>query len=256
MPASAIATASLPVPLTVLLIAPILGATCGAVGARANRVRTWDECLLWVIGGAIGGALAVAEWVGILLGAGALITLDASVATAATVSMIIFGTAALLGSVAGPLLDNLDSPVAWLFGFLVTWVQSPLLTTTGLAATLIVAIRGGRVDFRRGTLFITVGPGEAALTLGAVAWTQSGRFDPDGTVPDSLARHESTHSRTVAAIGELGFYLTYLTIGAIWGSAQGGSWNNLNSAGCGNPFEKTAHTFTGDPATPRSASDC
>ncbi|MGH3590657.1 MAG: hypothetical protein ACRDRF_06450, partial [Pseudonocardiaceae bacterium] len=65
-----------------------------------------------------------------------------------------------------------------------------------------------------------------------------------GTVPDNLARHESTHSRTVAAIGELGFYLSYVTIGALWGSAQGGSWNDLNAAGCGNPFEKTAHTFT------------
>ena len=260
MPASttATATASLSVPLAVL-IAAVLGATCGAVGARANRVRTWDEYLLWVIGGAIGGALAVVEWMGILLGAGALITLGASVATAATAGLIIFGTAALLGSVVGPLLDNLDdtgSPGAWLFGFLITWVQSPLLTTTGLAATLIVAIRGGRVDFRHGMLFIAVGPGDAALTLGAVAWTRSGRFNPDGTVPDSLARHESTHSRTVAAIGELGFYLTYLTIGAIWGSVQGGSWNNLDAAGCGNPFEKTAHTFTGDPATPRSASDC
>ncbi|MGH3814247.1 MAG: hypothetical protein ACRDUV_17655, partial [Pseudonocardiaceae bacterium] len=88
------------------------------------------------------------------------------------------------------------------------------------------------------------------------AWTQSGRFTPDGTVPDSLARHEATHSRTVAALGELGFYVTYVTIGAIWGGVQGGSWNNLNAAGCGNPFEKTAHTFTGDPATARSTSGC
>jgi hypothetical protein len=69
-------------------------------------------------------------------------------------------------------------------------------------------------------------------------------------VPDNLARHESMHSRTVADIGELGFYLTYVTLGAIWGTVQGGSWNDLNAAVCGNPFEKTAHTFTGDPATP------
>jgi hypothetical protein len=64
-------------------------------------------------------------------------------------------------------------------------------------------------------------------------------------MPDNLAGHESVHSRTVAAIGELGFYVTYVAIGAIWGLAQGGSWNNLNAGGCGNPFEKTAHTFTG-----------
>ncbi len=257
MPASATATAPLyaldnptnyvdpsgrPVFLVVLLIASIVGATLGAVGAAANTVKMWDEVLLWVIGGAIGGVLAILGWTGIILGVWALFELDASVA-AATVGLIIFGTAGLLGAVFGPLLDNTDSPVAWLFSFLMKWVQSPLLTTTGLVATLIVAISGGKVDFRRGMLFIAVGPGGGALALGAVAWTQSGCFNPDRTVPDALARHESTHSRTVAAIGELGFYFTYVTIGALWGSAQGGSWNNLNAAGCGNPFEKTAHTF-------------
>ncbi|MGH3781390.1 MAG: hypothetical protein ACRDRO_12385 [Pseudonocardiaceae bacterium] len=238
-----------------LLIASIVGAILGTVGTAANGVKVWDEVALWVIGGAIGGVFAVLGWTGIILGVRALFELDASVA-ATTVGLIIFGTAGLLGAVFSPLLDNTDSQVGWLFSFLIKWVQSPLLTSVGLAATLIVAIGGAQVDFRRGMLFIAVGPGGAALTLGAVAWTQSGRFNPDGTVPYNLARHESTHSRTVAAIGELGFYFTYVTIGAIWGSTQGGSWNNLNAAGCGNPFEKTAHAFTGDPATPRSASDC
>ncbi len=242
--------------IVVLLIAAIVGAILGAVGAAVNRVKTWDEFLLWVIGGAIGGVFAVFGWTGIILGASALFGLGVSVATAATIGLIIFGTAALLGAVVSPLLDNTDSPVAWFVSFLIKWVQSPLLTTVGLITTLIVAVRGGKVDFRRGMLFIELCPGGGALTLGAVAWTQSGRFNPDGTVPDSLARHESTHSRTVAAIGELGFYFTYVTIGAIWGCTQGGSWNNLNAGGCGNPFEKTAHTFTGDPATARSASDC
>lgn len=265
MPASATATAPLyaldnptsyvdptgrPVFLVVLLIASIVGAILGAVGVAANRVKVWDEVLLWVVGGLIGGVLAVLSWTGIILGVWAPFELDTSVA--ATVGLILFGTTGLLGAVFGPLLDNTNGPVAWLFSFLIKWVQSPLLTTVGLVATLIVAIGGGKVDFRRGMLFIAVGPGGGALTLGAVAWTQYGRFNPDGTVPDNLARHESTHSRTVAAIGELGFYFTYVTIGAIWGSAQGGSWNNLNPAGRGNPFEKTAHSFTDYPATPRS----
>lgn len=222
-----------PILLAVLLAAGIAGAILGAVGAAANRVKTSDEFLLWVIGGVIGGVGTVLVWAGI---------------ASATVGLIIFATAALLGSTISPLLDNTDSLVAWSVSFLVKWVQSPLVTTVGLFATLIVAIRRDKVDFRRGMLFIAVGPGGGALTLGAVAWTQSGRFNRDGNVPDNLARHESTHSRTVASIGELGFYLTYVTIGAIWGSVQGGSWNNLNAAGCGNPFEKTAHTFTGDPA--------
>ncbi len=252
MPASVVATAPLsvldnPVNYVVLLI---VGAILGAVGATANGVKTWDEFLLWVIGGAIGGVLAVFGWTGVILGASALFGFGVSVATAATIGLIIFGTAGLLGAVVNPLLDNTDSPVAWLFSFLITCAQSPLLTTVGLIATLIVAIGRSRVDFRRGMLFIEVCPGGSALTLGAVAWTQSGRFNPDGTVPDSLARHEATHSRTVAAIGELGFYVTYVTIGAIWGSAEGGSWNSLNAAGCGNPFEKTAHTFTADPPPP------
>jgi hypothetical protein len=242
--------------LLLLVVLLIAGAILGMVGAAANRVKTWDEFLLWVLGGAIGGVLAVFGWVGIILGASALFGLDGSVATAATSGSIIFGAAGLLGAVVSPLLDNTDSPVAWLFSVLVKWVQSPLLTTVGLVATLFVAIGRSKVNFRRGMLFIEVGPGGGALTLGAVAWTQSGRFNPDGTVPDSLARHESTHSRTVAAIGELGFYSTYVTIGAIWGWAEGGSWNDLNAAGCGNPLEKTAHTFTSDPATARSTGDC
>lgn len=207
------------------------------LGAAANKVKTWDEFLLWVIGGVIGGVLTVLAWTGIIW---ALFEVESSIA----ISLILFGMAGLLGAVVAPLLDNTDSPVAWSFSFLIKWVQSPLLTTVGLVATLIVAVGGGKAGFRRGMLFIAVGPGGGALTLGAVAWTQSGCFNPDGTVPDNLARHESTHSRTVAAIGELGFYLSYVTIGALWGSAQGGSWNDLNAAGCGNPFEKTAHTFT------------
>ncbi|MDQ3762367.1 MAG: hypothetical protein M3460_11995 [Actinomycetota bacterium] len=227
----------------VALLITVVGAILGVVGATANRVKTWDEFLLWVIGGAIGGVLAVFGWTCIILGVWTLFGLGVNVATAATLGLIIVGTAGLLGAVVCPLLDNTDSTVAWLFSFLIKWVQSPLLSTAGLVATLIVVIGRGKVDFRRGMLFIGVGPGGGALTLGAVAWTQSGHFNPDKSVPDSLARHESTHSRTVAAIGEFGFYLTYVTIGAIWGSAQGGSWNDLNAAGCGNPFEKTAHTF-------------
>lgn len=223
-----------------LLIVAVIGSILGAMGAAANRVKARDEFLLWVLGGVIGGVLAVLGWAGLIL----VIGPGVSATTAATVGLIVFGAAGLLGALISPLLDNTDNPVAWLVSFLIKWVQSPLLTTTGLVATVIVAIRRGAVDFRRGMVFIAVGPGGGALTLGGVAWTQSGRINPDGTVPDGLARHEATHSRTVASIGELGFYLTYITIGAFWGSAQGGSWNNLNAAGRGNPFEKTAHTFT------------
>ena len=234
--------------LVVLLIAAVVDAVLGAIGAATNRVRASDEFLLWVIGGAIGGVLAVLGWVGVIVGVCVLSGQSLSVDTAAIIGLTFVGIAGLLGAAISPLLDDTDSAVAWLSSFLIKWVQSPLLTTVGLVATLIVAIRRGAVDFRRGMLFIKIGPGDGALTLGAVAWTQSGRFNVDSTVPDSLARHEATHSRTVAAIGELGFYLTYVAIGAIWGCAQGGSWNDLNATGHGNPFEKTAHTFTDAPA--------
>lgn len=40
--------------LVVLMIAAIAAATLGAVGAAANKVKTWDELVLWVIGGASG----------------------------------------------------------------------------------------------------------------------------------------------------------------------------------------------------------
>jgi hypothetical protein len=92
------------------------------------------------------------------------------------------------------------------FSFLIKWIQSPITTTVGLVAALVVAIAGGRVSAQRGMLFIEVGPGGGALTLGGVAWTQSGRFIPGmNAVPDALAQHESYHSRTVVALGELGF---------------------------------------------------
>ena len=168
----------------------------------------------------------------------------------------IWAVGSYLASVLTPALDDSNSKVAWFFSFLLKWIQSPILTTIGLVAALVVAIAGGNVDFRRGMLFIEVGAGGGALTLGAVAWTQSGRFQADGTVPDALARHEAVHSRTVGALGELGFYFTYVVVAGPWGKDQGGAWNDLDAVGCGNPFEKTAHTFTGDPATQRSASDC
>jgi hypothetical protein len=243
--------ASHPVLFVMLLIALIAGAVFGMVGSVANSVNSWDELVLWVMGGTVGGVLAVVSWTGLLLGGCALLQLDASVTLIAAVALLVFGTAALFGAVVSPLLDNTDHPVAWLFSFVIKWVQSPMLTTASLVATIILVIRGSAVDFRRGMLFIAAGPGRSALTLGAVGWTQSGCFGSDGTVPDNLARHESVHSRTVAALGELGFYLTYVTVGALWGWAQGGSWNDLNAAGYGNPLEKTAHTVTESPATPR-----
>jgi len=243
--------------LVILLIAAVVGLILGGVGAAVNGVDTWDEFALWMVGGAIGGVLAVFGWTAIILGASYIFGLGVSATAAATIGLVIFGTAGLLGAATTKFLDlDTDSSVAWAFSFLVKWAQSPVLTTIGLIAAVIAYASGNKVDFSHGMLFIEVGSGYSGITLGAVGWMQSGCFNPDGSIQDSVAKHESTHSRTIASIGELGFYFTYGTIGGIWGEIQGGSWIDLNTKGCGNPFEKHAHTFTGDPGTAVSSSDC
>src|SRR3712207_4777048 len=135
-----------------LVTASCVGAILGAVGAAAKRVKTWDEFLLWVIGGVMGGALAVVGWTGVVLGVSALAGLTVGVVTATTVGLTIFATAGLIGAVLSPRLDTLDGSAGWWFSFVIKWVQSPLLTTVGL----IAAIGSGKVDFRRGMLFIGV----------------------------------------------------------------------------------------------------
>jgi RHS repeat-associated protein len=243
--------------LVILLIAAVVGLILGGVGAAVNGVDTWDEFALWMVGGAIGGVLAVFGWTAIILGASYIFGLGVSATAAATIGLVIFGTAGLLGAATTKFLDlDTDSGVAWAFSFLIKWVQSPVLTTIGLIAAAIAYASGNKVDFSHGMLFIEVGSGYSGITLGAVGWMQSGCFNPDGSIQDTVAKHESTHSRTIASIGELGFYFTYGTIGGIWGEIQGGGWVDLNAMGCGNPFEKHAHTFTGDPGTSVSASDC
>jgi hypothetical protein len=85
----------------------------------------------------------------------------------------------------------------------------------------------------------------SAITIGAIVYTQSGLFTAGGQVRDDLAQHESYHTRTVAALGEIGFYLTYVTLAGIIGAAQAGGrgYLGLDANGCGNPFEKTAYTY-------------
>lgn len=222
-----------------------LGAVLGAIGARCNRVRTTDERILWVVAGLIGGPLALAEWAGVVWVKNLVPGLDLPVVPAAAV---VVGVTGSLGAMLTPALDDSDSPARWTASFVVKWLRSPIATTAGLLAAGAVRMRHRTLDYRRGMLFIDIGPGGSALALGAVAWCQNRCFGSDRCMTDALARHEAVHSRTVAAVGELGFYLTYLTAGTLWGLRQGGKWNDLNQQGCGQPFEKTAHTFTRDPA--------
>ncbi|HEY7663922.1 MAG TPA: toxin TcdB middle/N-terminal domain-containing protein [Xanthobacteraceae bacterium] len=234
--------------LLVLLIAVIIGAALGAVGAAMNGVKTWDEFLLWIVAGAIGGALTACGFYGIgllLVGAGVLGTMTA--AGFALTAIIVWGALGLVGALSTKALDDSDSSAAWGLSFALKLFHSPILTIIGLVVVLFMWMAGQKVDFRRGMLFVETGSGSDAVTLGAIAYTQSGWFNADGSVSDELAKHESVHSRTEAAVGELGFYVTYMLIGGIWGSIQAGSagigWFGLDARGCGNPLEKLAHTY-------------
>ena len=227
--------------MTILVLALAAGgALLGALGARLNRVGTSDELTLWIGAGAVGTPLAVGEWWVILR----LMGVPFALLPAAIGVVAVSGT---LAAAATPSLDQSDRRSSWTVSCALKSVRSPIASTAGAAAALLVKIFGKPVDLRRGMLFLQVGPGRGALALGALAWCRSRCFR-DRCIPDALARHEAVHSRTVAAVGELGFYLTYLTAGVLWARIQGGPWNGLTPEGCGQPFEKLAHTYTSDPA--------
>jgi RHS repeat-associated protein len=221
--------------LVVLLIAVIIGAIVGAIGAAVNGASSAGEWAAWILGGMIGGAL-VAVTGGGIVGWGAMIFGSASFTGAALAGVIVWGAVALVGTLITPLLDNSDSPVAWFFSFLIKWFQSPVLTTLGLIVALFAAIGGQKVDFRRGMLFVEQGinPG-STITLGAIAWGGSDMWDTNGHFMDNIAKHEAYHSRTIVAMGELGFYVTYVITGIITAITDG------DFGGHCNPFEKSAY---------------
>ena len=218
--------------LVAIIVAAIVGAIIGAIGAGVNGAKTWDEWVLWIVGGAIGGVLSVLAWYGILVWLGVSVVAAAVAATAITLGASVLGLFT-------PLMDESDSGVAWAFSWAIKLIKSPVFTILGLLVVAGLAIAGKRVDFRRGALFVEVGSGESGLTLGAIVYTESGHFGADGRVNDDYARHEAYHTRTVATLGEFGFYVTYV----LFGSLFGGPWNALDARGCGNPFEKHAYTY-------------
>lgn len=217
----------------ILPVAVLLGGILGAAGATTNRVQTWDERLLWVLGGAI-GAVPAAYLYALAAGAGL------------GTGLALYAGTGFLGVTLPPRLDATSSRRRWALSLAIKWARSPITTTFGLLAALVIRLTGRRTDFRAGMLFIPAGAGYSVLTLGAVGWAQNGCF-VNGRLNTPLARHEALHGRTVAALGELGFYFTYLAIAAPWAIQQGAEWNDLTEEGLGNPFEKTAHTYTGDP---------
>jgi RHS repeat-associated protein len=231
--------------IAVVVGAVVVGAVAGIIGAAVNGAETWDEWLLSIVAGIVGAILVtlVGFWIGGIVGA--------------IIALSIFMIASWIGTPIARALDDSDSEAAWFFSFLIKWVQSPVLTTIGLFVVMGYAFAGHDVDLERGALFVNVGgSGTGALTLGAIIYTQGGNFDASGDVDDDLAKHEAYHTRQVAAFGEMGFYLTYITLGIIWGAAEADEPFGTDNRGCGNPFEKTARTFNHNPPVPTSTGQC
>lgn len=238
--------------LAVLLIAAAVGAVLGAVGAAANGAQTWDEYLLWILGGAVGAVAAV------LLGAIIAPIFGGTAVGGAIAGFVTWTVGTVLGIILTPFLDETNSEAAWVLSFALKWIRSPITSLISTVVAVVSAIGGGDVDLRRGALFVEVSFLNRPFTLGSIVWTPSSRFDANGNVSDTLARHEAYHTRTVAALGEAGFYLTYLTIGGLWGAAE--TWDieyyfGVNKSGCGNPFEKTAYTYD-QGVTPKPTGGC
>jgi hypothetical protein len=73
-----------------------------------------------------------------------------------------------------------------------------------------------------------------------ICYAQKGLWTGDQVI-DLLAQHESVHSRLVASVGELGFYVTYLIAG-FWGAGQSGRLERVLRAerqGLRQPVRKT-----------------
>ena len=223
-------------PFSLAVTACALGALLGLFGAWRNRVRFGDEVLAWAAGGALGAAVALAA------GAALAPRMGAAPAAGSALALAAWAAGSLAGSLFTPALDRAGRIAPSLASFALKWLQSPFFTSTGLLAALLLSTWGRHVRLARGTLFIEVGRGGAALTLGAVIWTRGGLFDDRGRVPDLWVRHEAFHARTVAALGEWGFYPAYVLAGALVALSRRGPWNAVTTAGRGNPFEKTAYS--------------
>jgi RHS repeat-associated protein len=218
----------------------VVGIISGLIGAATNGARTWDEWLVSIVAGVV-GAVSVT-----------LIGFFAGGIWGAAIFLSIFTTFSWIGTPLTRLLDQSTGPLPAFATFIIKWVQSPFFTTVGLFVAIGFLIAGHDLDYESGALFINVGgQGRGAITLGAFVYARAGNFSRGGDVNDDFARHEGYHTRQVVAFGELGFYLTYITLGALWGQAEAGEPGSTDAMGCGNPFEKTARTFNHPaPATP------
>jgi hypothetical protein len=203
-----------------ILLAVLLGAALGAFGARRNKVRFRDERVLWMLGAATTATLVtwLASWRG----------------------LTVWALGSLACAVLTPLLDARDTRGAWRASALLKTVQCPLSTLAGL---LVALLRRSAVRTLGGAWFAEAGEGRWAVALGAFVLAQRGILGATGRWPEPIVRHESYHTRNAACLGESGFYLAYLTLGAGRAVLGGAPWNGLGRDGHGNPFERTAYAI-------------
>ncbi len=246
--------------LDALLIAIVVGMVIGPIGAVLNGVKTWDEFVLMVVAGGVGGALALYGFY--LFGIGVGIDGATARTSFALWATLVWSGLGLIGALLTPALDKHENWFTNLLSLLLKWTHSPILTTVGIVVVIVAAIVGSKVGVRKGMIFAETGQGTDAITLGAICYAQSGGGNWTGKKPsDLLAQHESVHGRACSAVGELGFFVTYLAVGLPWGRIQGGSDGmfGLNNQGCGNPLEKLASEYWdgfGGQQPQKSASNC
>ena len=231
----------------IAILAVFVGAALGAFAALRNRARFVDERTLWTLGGAVGASAAL------VLGAAIATAAGRAPGDGAGVAFGIWASGSLLAALLTPAFDAAPARPAWLASLAIKAVQCPVSTLLGLLAAAFAAAGKPRLELRHGTLFAAAGEGSWALTLGAVVLAQRGVFEREGRPPEAIVRHESYHARSAACLGESGFYLTYLTCGALWARACRAPWNGLAHDGRGNPFERTAYALGRDPDGTRRA---
>lgn len=219
------------------LVAIVGGATLGALGAVRNRARFRDERLLWMLGGSLGALAAVAI--------GGALESSAGLERVRQLALVLWGAGSLTASLATPWLDHHPARIAGWGSVAIKALQCPVSTTLGLLVLFLVA-RPIRPELRHGTLFVPVGPGHWGITLGAVVLAQHALLGASGRMQPTIARHEAYHARNAACLGEWGFYLAYVTAGALRARACAAPWNGLAHDGRGNPFERTAYALERD----------
>ncbi len=204
----------------------LAGLGAAALGARRAGVRHADEAAAWCIAGVVSGA----GWA--WLAAHASPWLPAIPCGAAWVA------AAL-----APALDRVPGRLPSATSLVLKLLATPITTTLALLVAMARHATGAPWQLREGALFVHAGRGRAALVTGAVVWTQESLWT--GTAVEARwVAHEAHHTRNAAVCGELGFYLVYATLGALWARLHGAPWNALARPGRGQPFERTAYALS------------